>query len=405
MIQLEQVTRRYRDGDRPALDDVTLTFDQGEFVFVTGPSGAGKSTLLRLLYAAERPDTGDVLIQGKSVVRLHPSSIPFLRRNIGVIFQDFKLLPRRTVFDNVALALEVCGQPRSVIGHKVLRILRRVGLEGLEGRLPGALSAGEQQRAAIARALVNEPSIVLADEPTGNLDEQLSSEIIDLLAELARERQTTVLVATHDNISVALRGFRHVRVAAGRVVSDTAARGEAVVEDPDELPDDWSVEPVMGLEIPESEFEIRRSITQPSAVGMKAVTDEDVAAAEASEAEAPADVATDEHLESVAPEAAVPDAEPEPAEPEAAEPEAAEPEDPEPEPEAAEPEDPEPEPEPPTPEDPEPEPEPEPEPAPAPAPEPAPKPRRPAAKKPAAKKPAAKKPAAKTVRSARRKKP
>ena len=227
MIRLENVTRRYPGADRPALDGVSLVFEQGEFVFVTGPSGAGKSTLLKMLYAAERPDQGDVLIQDKSVVRLHPSSIPFLRRNLGVIFQDFKLLPRRTVFDNVALALEVCGQPRGVVRHKVLKILKRVGLEGLERRLPGSLSAGEQQRAAIARALVNEPSIILADEPTGNLDEALSNEILDLLAELARERRSTVLVATHDNMQVMLRGLRHVHIEAGKVVSDVPAKSEA----------------------------------------------------------------------------------------------------------------------------------------------------------------------------------
>ncbi len=240
MIRIENVTRRYPGTSRPALDDVSLAFDAGEFVFVTGPSGAGKSTLLKLLYAAERPDTGDVLIEDKSVVRLHPRSIPFLRRNLGVIFQDFKLLPRRSVYDNVALALEVCGQPRSVIRHKVLKILKRVGLEGLEKRLPGTLSAGEQQRAAIARALVNEPSIVLADEPTGNLDEKLSNEILDLLAELARERRSTVLVATHDTLQVMLRGYRHVHIVEGKIASDIPA-GTTDPDDADDgesLPDD-----------------------------------------------------------------------------------------------------------------------------------------------------------------------
>ena len=241
VIRLENVTRQYPGTSRPALDGVTLEFEPGEFVFVTGPSGAGKSTLLKLLYAAERPDEGDVLIEDKSVVRLHPSSIPFLRRNLGVIFQDFKLLPRRSVYDNVALALEVCGQPRSVIRHKVMKMLKRVGLEGLEKRLPGALSAGEQQRAAIARALVNEPSIVLADEPTGNLDEKLSNEILDLLAELARERRSTVLVATHDALQVMLRGYRHVHIVEGKVESDVPAGATDPDDDEDSLtslPDD-----------------------------------------------------------------------------------------------------------------------------------------------------------------------
>ncbi len=228
MIRLDRVTKRYPESARPALDGVSLSFEEGEFVFVTGASGAGKSTLLRLLYAAERPDEGDVLIEDRSVARLHPRSIPFLRRNLGIVFQDFKLLPRRTVFQNVALALEVCGQPRAVIAHKVNKMLGRVGLEGLGERLPGSLSAGEQQRAAIARALVNEPSIVLADEPTGNLDLNLSAEIIDLLAEVAREKNATVIVATHDMIQVAAWPVREVRLAEGRVADDVPA------EDPSE---------------------------------------------------------------------------------------------------------------------------------------------------------------------------
>lgn len=223
MIRLDSVTRQYAGAARPALDGVSLSFDAGEFVFITGASGAGKSTLLRLLYAAERPDVGDVFIEDRSIARLHPSSIPYLRRNLGIVFQDFKLLPRRTVFDNVALALEVCGQPRAVIQHKVLRLLGRVGLDGLEGRLPGSLSAGEQQRAAIARALVNEPAIVLADEPTGNLDVNLSAEILDLLAEMAREKRATVLVATHDVVQVAARGVREIRLAEGAVIADLPA--------------------------------------------------------------------------------------------------------------------------------------------------------------------------------------
>ncbi len=240
MIRLDHVSRRYPGAPRPALADVSLTFEAGEFVFITGASGAGKSTLLRLLYAAEQPDAGDVLIEERSVARLHPSSIPFLRRNLGIIFQDFRLLPRRTVFDNVALPLLVCGQPRGVVAHKVGKVLARVSLDGLQGRLPGSLSAGEQQRAAIARALVNEPSIVLADEPTGNLDEILSSEIMDLLEEVARERNATVLVATHDMIQVAARSFREVRLVLGRVDADLPARPphepEATPPDATEVP-------------------------------------------------------------------------------------------------------------------------------------------------------------------------
>ena len=246
MIRLEHVTVRHPRAARPALDDVSLEFQAGEFAFVTGPSGAGKSTLLRLLYVAERPESGEVSIEDRSLVRLHPRSVPFLRRNLGIIFQDFKLLPRRTVAANVALALEVCGQPRAVVRHKVERILRRVGLDGFEDRLPGSLSAGEQQRAAIARALVNEPSVVLADEPTGNLDEALSGEIVDLLAELARERRTTVLVATHDTVQVGSRGFRIVRLRDGKVERDEPATQPQGTEQPAEqqaAPPEGRVEP------------------------------------------------------------------------------------------------------------------------------------------------------------------
>ena len=283
MIRLDDVSRHYPGASRPALDGVSLEIQRGEFVFVTGPSGAGKSTLLKLLYAAERPDSGDVLLEGKSVVRLHPRSVPFLRRNLGIVFQDFKLLPRRTVFDNVALALEVCGQPRSVIQHKVERILQRVGLEGFGKRLPGSLSAGEQQRAAIARALVNEPSIILADEPTGNLDEELSKQIVSLLAELAQEKQAAVLMATHDSIQVALRGFRRIRLEAGKIVADAPARGNLdEAEDLDEaeaeaLSEEWDVPSSPLLRGSGEAPAEARAITQPSGVGIRAITDEDLA--------------------------------------------------------------------------------------------------------------------------------
>ena len=226
MIKLENVTKVYK-GDHVALRDATLDIGKGEFVFLVGASGSGKSTFIRLLNREEVPEHGTIYVAGKDIGTLGSWKVPYLRRNIGYIFQDFKLLPRRTVFDNVALALEVCGQPRGVVRHKALKILKRVGLEGLERRLPGSLSAGEQQRAAIARALVNEPSIILADEPTGNLDEALSNEILDLLAELARERRSTVLVATHDNMQVMLRGLRHVHIEAGKVISDVSAQSEA----------------------------------------------------------------------------------------------------------------------------------------------------------------------------------
>ena len=222
MIEFNDVTFRYGNHG-VALEGVDLRFGPGEFAFITGPSGAGKSTLLKLLYAAERPTVGDVTIEGKSVGRLHPRSVPFLRRNLGVIFQDYKLLPRRTVLENISLPLEVCGLKRAVVKTKAEEALRKVGLARAGGRLPGELSGGEQQRAAIARAIANTPSIVLADEPTGNLDESLSHEIFELLVGLKTSEGVTVLAATHDLAEVARWPFRHITLRDGRVEEDRAA--------------------------------------------------------------------------------------------------------------------------------------------------------------------------------------
>ncbi len=222
MIEFKEVTKRYgRFGT--ALEGIDLTIERGQFVFVTGSSGAGKSTLLRLLYAAEQPTTGDVLVEGRSVARLHPRSVPFLRRNLGVVFQDFKLLPARTVFENVALPLEVTGTSSGEIARRVREVLERVGLGGRGDRRPGELSGGEQQRVAIARAIVGRPSIVVADEPTGNLDAELTHEIFELLVGLHTEDETTVLVATHDTVELdRWSDFRRVRLRDGRLVGEDA---------------------------------------------------------------------------------------------------------------------------------------------------------------------------------------
>ena len=233
MIEFKTVTKHYgRHGT--ALEGVDLTVESGEFVFVTGPSGAGKSTLLKLLYAAERPTTGDVLVEGRSVARLHPRSVPYLRRNLGVVFQDFKLLPRRTVHANVALALQVTGTPRAEIDRRVGDVLERVGLARLGARRPGELSGGERQRVAIARAVIGKPSLVLADEPTGNLDAELTHDIFELLVELHREDGTTVLVATHDTVELDQWDFRRVRLEAGRVVEPGGPEGRAAAAGPAE---------------------------------------------------------------------------------------------------------------------------------------------------------------------------
>lgn len=221
MIRFVDVTKIYGSTSATAaLEAVNLTFEKGEFAFITGPSGAGKSTLLKMVYAAERPTRGEVFVENRSVGRLHPRSVPFLRRNLGVVFQDFELLPRRTVLDNVGLALEVCGVPRDEIERRVRDVLAKVGLGRKADRRPGELSGGEQQRAAIARALVNEPSIVLADEPTGNLDDVLSGDIMDLLRTLCEAQGATVLMATHDPLLLATEGVRVVRLREGRVISD-----------------------------------------------------------------------------------------------------------------------------------------------------------------------------------------
>jgi len=222
-VRLYHVSKSYSAGHF-ALRDVSLEFARGEFVFLTGPSGAGKTTLMRLIFAAERPSEGQILVLGRNAPRLGPRAVPPLRRRIGVVFQDFKLLPRRTVEENVAMALEVVGAPRREARARVFAVLKQLGLQHRRFHHPPSLSGGEQQRVAIARALVNEPDILLADEPTGNLDHDLAIEIMDLIASAAT-RGTTVVVATHDLALVERYGKRAVRLEGGRVVEDRPAPG------------------------------------------------------------------------------------------------------------------------------------------------------------------------------------
>ncbi len=217
MIQLFHVYHSY-DGGTETLVDVTLQIPKGEFVFVTGPSGAGKSTLLKLVFCDEHPTRGQLLVNGRNVARLEPAAVPYLRRNIGVVFQDFKLLPRRTVEENVAIALEVIGAPRRETRRRTFAILKRLGLAHKRHQYPPCLSGGEQQRTAIARALVNDPQILLADEPTGNLDRERSAEIITLLED-ANARGTTVVVATHDPTLLQSGGRRVITIEEGRIAA------------------------------------------------------------------------------------------------------------------------------------------------------------------------------------------
>ena len=219
MILFERVTKQYPTQTRPALDDVSLEVEKGEFVFLVGPSGSGKSTVLRLILKEESPNKGRVWVLGKDLNRLSNWKVPTLRRQIGTVFQDFRLLPNKTVFDNVAFALEVIGKPRSTVLRIVPEVLELVGLEGKEQRMPDELSGGEQQRVAIARAFVNKPAVLLADEPTGNLDPATSEGIMKLLERINRTG-TTVVMSTHDAAIVDQMRKRVIELDLGRLVRD-----------------------------------------------------------------------------------------------------------------------------------------------------------------------------------------
>ena len=216
MIETHHLSKLYSRG-LYALHDLTLTVDKGEFVFLTGPSGAGKSTLLRLLLVQERPSEGELIVNGHDLRKLSRSDVQEYRRGVGFIFQDFKLIPTRTVFENVAFVLEVLGVPAGQQRRRAFQVLKWVGLQHRINAYPRDLSGGEQQRIAIARALVNDPPLVLADEPTGNLDPDLSLEIMNLLREV-NAGGTTVLVATHDRELIRLVGRRTITLDQGRVV-------------------------------------------------------------------------------------------------------------------------------------------------------------------------------------------
>ncbi|MCW2915245.1 MAG: cell division ATP-binding protein FtsE [Actinomycetia bacterium] len=221
MIHFDNVTKVYPNQNRPALQHVNVAVEKGEFVFLVGPSGSGKSTFLRLVLKEERPTTGHVHVAGKDLSRLTNWKVPHLRRRIGCVFQDFRLLPNKNVFENVAFALEVIGKPKRFIGKVVPEVIDLVGLEGKQHRLPDELSGGEQQRVAIARAFVNRPMILLADEPTGNIDPATSIGIMKVLDRINRTG-TTVVMATHDAAIVDAFRKRVVELEDGRVVRDQA---------------------------------------------------------------------------------------------------------------------------------------------------------------------------------------
>ena len=221
MITFDQITKTYKTSTRPALDNITVTIEKGEFVFLIGPSGSGKSTFLQLMLREETPTSGDLYVADYHVNRLRGSQVNKLRQRIGYVFQDFRLLPKKTVYENVAFALEVIGKRRSVIDKQVPATLDMVGLAAKGDRMPGELSGGEQQRVAIARASVNRPLLLLADEPTGNLDPETANDIMVLLNRI-NKTGTTVVMSTHNNSAVDAMRRRVIELELGKLVRDEA---------------------------------------------------------------------------------------------------------------------------------------------------------------------------------------
>ena len=221
MITFEKVSKTYRGSGRPALEDVSVNIDKGEFVFLIGPSGSGKSTFLELMIREEIADSGTISVADYQVNTLKPRDVPKLRQRIGYVFQDFRLLPKKNVFDNVSFAMQVIGKDKEETATAVSRALDLVGLSGKENRLPNELSGGEQQRVAIARAVVNRPLVLLADEPTGNLDPDTSTELMGLLSRINRDG-TTVVMSTHDNTAVDSMRRRVLELSKGKLVRDYA---------------------------------------------------------------------------------------------------------------------------------------------------------------------------------------
>jgi cell division transport system ATP-binding protein len=217
MIQMLHVFKSFA-ANSPALEDITFQIEAGEFAVLTGPSGAGKTTLLRLLYAAERPERGNIIVNRRNLTRLTRRRIAEFRRSIGIIFQDFKLLPTKTAFENVAFAQRVLALPEREVRRRVADVLKRVGMSHRKDALPPQLSGGEQQRIALARALVNEPALILADEPTGNLDDVLAQDIMGLFHEMNADG-ATVFIATHDRELVASAPGRVLTLDQGRLLS------------------------------------------------------------------------------------------------------------------------------------------------------------------------------------------
>lgn len=224
MILLKDVSKSYKNGVH-ALRDINLEIDSGEFVYVIGPTGCGKSTLIKLLDGEEKPDQGEVLVSGINVGKLRHARVPIYRRKIGVVFQDFRLLPKMTVFENIAYAMEVLAIDRTSIRHRVREVLQLVSLQDKAKAYPNELSGGQQQRATIGRAITNHPEILIADEPTGNLDPEKSKEIVELLGKINEVEKTTILMVTHDANLVNVYTKRTIALEEGFIVADIMKGG------------------------------------------------------------------------------------------------------------------------------------------------------------------------------------
>lgn len=220
MIEFINVSKTFPEGNH-AVENINLKIEDGEFVFIVGPSGAGKSTMLKLIMREEVPSEGQVIVNGRDLTKMKRNQVPYLRRTMGIVFQDFRLIDKMTVFENVAFAMRVTGTKQSVIKKRVPHVLKLVGLEGMDTRHPSELSGGEQQRVSLARALANEPSLIIADEPTGNVDPKRSYEIMNLLQEV-NKMGTTVLVVTHEHNLVTKFNGRVIKLKRGKIVKDTA---------------------------------------------------------------------------------------------------------------------------------------------------------------------------------------
>ena len=229
MISIEKVSKTYKGASRPALDSVSIEIEKGDFVFLVGASGSGKSSLLRMMLREDVPSKGSIFVLGENLISIPARRVPYFRRNIGMVFQDFRLLPNKTVAQNVAFCLEVIGKSPAFIADAVPAVLKLVGLEGKQDRYPNELSGGEQQRVALARAIVNKPQLLLADEPTGNLDPATSQEIVNLLERISAAG-TTIVMATHDPGIVDRLKRRVVVLKDGQIVSDSRGVGYDTTE-------------------------------------------------------------------------------------------------------------------------------------------------------------------------------